>query len=148
MEIDNIKNIEEKIKKIKLLNIMSRHAITTTPYTPIVDVAHLLMRFKVSGVPVVDNDKKMIGIVTATDLFDVMQDIVNTLDIKDKKQGDYPLFVKDIMTREVYSLDEESSLYEALRLMCKENIHTLPVTSGGKLCGIVGRRDVLFSFYG
>ncbi len=147
MGIANINEMEKKLHRIKVADIMSRFAITTLPKTDIVELAHLLMRFKISGVPVLDTHKKMIGIVTATDLFDIMKDIVKKIDKKEEDEDNRSVLVEDIMIKNVFSVTEDTSLFEVLQLMSSKNIHTLPVVLGTEIVGIIGRRDVINSFY-
>ena len=68
MKIEKINEINKKLHRVKVADIMSRFAITTSPETDVTDLAHLLMRFKISGVPVVGKNKEIVGIVTATAL--------------------------------------------------------------------------------
>lgn len=49
--------------------VMSRKVITVTPATPIVDAAQLMLEHKVSGLPVVDAESRLVGILTESDVF-------------------------------------------------------------------------------
>ena len=51
--------------------------------------------------------------------------------------------VKEVMTQPVVSITEGQSLYEAAKIMSEKNIHTLPVCRGGKMVGVIGRRDII-----
>jgi len=147
MGIENLVEINKKLRKIKVADIMSRFAITTSPETSIMDLAHLLMRFKISGVPVVSQNKIIVGIVTATDLFDIMNDMVFKLENGQVQENGKVLYVKDIMVKNVFSVTNETPLFDALKLMIDKNIYTLPVVSDNEITGIIGRRDVINSFY-
>ncbi|MBU0468165.1 MAG: CBS domain-containing protein [Candidatus Omnitrophica bacterium] len=147
MDIENLKEINTTLNMIKVKDIMSRFAITTTRETSVTDLAHLLMRFKISGVPVVNSNKEIIGIVTATDLFEVMRNIIEKIKDESEQRVGEKVFVKDIMTTKVFFASKDASLFEALKLMCDKNIHTLPVVSGKEIIGVIGRRDVINAFY-
>ena len=97
MNIKNLQNINSVLKTRKVKDIMSRFAITTTSQTPVTDLAHLLLRFKISGVPVVNNNKEIIGIVTATHLFNIMKQIIGKLENAKEEYKSQKLFVEDIM---------------------------------------------------
>ncbi|HBG60443.1 MAG: hypothetical protein A2306_11355 [Omnitrophica WOR_2 bacterium RIFOXYB2_FULL_38_16] len=148
MNIKNLQNINSVLKTRKVKDIMSRFAITTTSQTPVTDLAHLLLRFKISGVPVVNNNKEIIGIVTATHLFNIMKQIIGKLENAKEEYKSQKLFVEDIMIKNVFSVGEDDLLLDVINLMCKNNIYTLPVVSGKEIVGIIGRRDVLNVFYG
>lgn len=147
MGIENIDEIDKRLHKIKVMDIMSRFAITTRQDTAIIELAHLLMRFKISGVPVISDNNEIIGIVTATDLFRIMKDIVWKIENEPEQKEGEILFVKDIMIKNVFSVTEDTSLFEVLKLMCDKNIHTLPVISGKEIVGVIGRRDIINTFY-
>ena len=69
----NIEQLEEKLKSIKAQDVMSKFAITIKDSQTVTELAHLMMRFKISGVPVVSKNGEICGIVTATNLFDLMR---------------------------------------------------------------------------
>ena len=66
------KSLEDKLKAIKAIDLMSRFAITVQEDETVTSLAHLMMRFKISGAPVVSKGGEICGIVTATDLFNLM----------------------------------------------------------------------------
>lgn len=141
-------SLEKQLKSIKVSKIMSKFAITATELTVITDVAHLMLRFKISGVPIKDEYEEVIGVVTATDLFDLIgrtnQEIGQNEDLTDYSQ----MPVKEVMTTDVFTIDEQMSLYDVIVTMRDRKIHTLPVLSDeGVLIGVVGRRDVINAYY-
>ena len=148
MAID-IKKVEERLKAVKAKDIMSRFAITIKDHETVTNLAHLMMRFKISGVPVVTKNGEICGIVTATDLFNLMKNVV-------KKMGEginvenYPdMQVSGLMIKDVVTITEETTLYDIMKIMCERNIHTLPVMvlSKKEIIGVIGRRDILNAFY-
>ena len=148
MKLDNIKDLEVKLNAIKAVDIMSRFAITTKEGATISNLAHLLMRFKISGVPVVNENKEIIGIITATDLFRILEKVKECIKADSPNEFSGTIFVKDIMTKDVSTILENASLFDVIDLMCQKNIHTLPVLNAGKdIVGIIGRRDVINAFY-
>ena len=75
----DMKKVEARLKAVKAKEIMSRFAITIKENETVTNLAHLMMRFKISGVPVVSKNDEICGIVTATDLFSLMKDIVKSI---------------------------------------------------------------------
>lgn len=150
--MDGQKNeaLDVKLKRIKAIDIMSRYAITITEDASITDIAHLMMRFKISGVPVLSKDKSIIGIITATDLFNLMGKIVMDIEKKAGFTDYYKMPVQSLMTRDVVLITPETTLYEIMKIMCERNIHTLPVVvlSKQEIVGVIGRRDVINACYG
>ena len=150
--MDGQKNetLETKLKRIKAVDIMSRYAITTTEETTITDIAHLMMRFKISGVPVLSKEKEIVGVITATDLFRLMGKIVAEIEQKAGFADYYKMPVKSFMTVNVVSITPETTLYEIMKIMWERNIHTLPVVvlSKQEIVGVIGRRDVINACYG
>ena len=149
MNNNNVKKSEEKLRNIKAKDLMSRFAITIREDETITTLAHLMMRFKISGVPVCTKNGDICGIVTATDLFNFMKKMVQQME-KGEDAGDYAkMKVTDLMTEGVVTITEETSLYEMMKIMCERNIHTLPVMVVSKkdIIGVIGRRDILNAFY-
>ena len=145
----DMKKVEARLKAVKAKEIMSRFAITIKENETVTNLAHLMMRFKISGVPVVSKNDEICGIVTATDLFSLMKDIVKSMN-DGKNLENYPdTQVSSLMAKDVVTITEETTLYEIMQIMCTKNIHTLPVMviSKKEIIGVIGRRDILNAFY-
>lgn len=130
---------------------MTEHVFTVQQDMQLRDLAHLMLRNRISGVPVVDDKEKVLGVVTATDLFRVLAQHV-----RDKQFGGYEaifngesITVGSIMVRDVVTFTPETPIEELIRTSIDKNIHLFPILVKGKLVGIVGKRDILnagFSF--
>jgi len=135
---------------IKAKDIMSEHVIVIYDDMLISQVAHLMLRDRVSAFPVVNKASGLVGIITITDLFKIMIELSHGQDInafykhlpriKEMKAG-------EVMSKAVYSIDPETSLYEIIERLLEKNIHTFPVMEDGKMVGIVGRHDILNAVY-
>lgn len=141
--------LELRLKSIKAKDLMTKFAITASEEETAEDLANLFMRFKISGVPVLDDRERIKGVVTATDLFRHMEKIVALVDDgKDVSKEHVSIPLGRIMSQPVKMVTEETSLYEMIKLMCDKDIHTLPVVRDGThMVGVVGRRDVISAFY-
>ena len=146
----NLKDIEQKLKSIKAKDLMSRFAITIRENETVMNLAHLMMRFKISGVPVLDKNGEICGMVTATDLFNLMRMIIKDIDGQKDLGSYHEKKVSDLMTKYVVTISEETTLFEIMRIMCDRNLHTLPVMMISKkdIVGVIGRRDIINAFYG
>ena len=107
-------------------DIMTREVITVSPELSVKELAMLLIKNQISGVPVADRDGKIIGLVSEADLI-----------AKKGKQ------VQAIMSQQVFSVAEETSIEEIARLMTTQRIKRVPVMNAGKLVGIVSRADIV-----
>jgi predicted transcriptional regulator len=103
--------------------------MTTVLSMSVQEVAQLLSRKSISGVPVIDKDAKIIGIVTEADIIG-----------KVNREG---LRVADIMSREIIAVDEETRVGEIAMLLTERKIKRVPVMQNGKLVGIVCRADIV-----
>jgi CBS domain-containing protein len=110
-------------------DIMTRNVYTTSAEASVQEVAQLLSRKNISGVPVIDKDGKMIGIVTEAD-------IIGKVD----REG---LRAADIMSPEIIAVDEETRVGEIAMLLTEHRIKRVPVVRNGKLVGIVCRADIV-----
>lgn len=146
---DKNQKLYEKLKTLKAIDIMSKFAITTKEETTIADLAHLMMRFRISGVPVLSSGGKICGIATATDLFNLMKKITDAVDRGENAEDYYDMKIDEIMSKEIVTITKETTLLEIMKIMVTKNIHTLPVmvTSGDEIIGIIGRRDILNACY-
>lgn len=145
---------------LKARDIMTKDVATVTPGTTVEDLARLLMERNISGAPVVDDDGKLLGIVTEHDLIKkerrlhiptVVQifDAFIYLESSKRFEEDIKTMVagkvEAIYTRDVVTVGEDATLTEIATLMTDKDIHLIPVVTGGKLAGIVGKKDILRS---
>jgi len=144
--------------QILVKDIMTRQVVSVTTDTPVRDIARLLNDYKISGVPVVDNDK-VIGIVTEEDLImrDAIIDAPHFLSLFDsvfyfgnkkefEKELTHVLATKasELMTNRVLTIAEDASVAELATLMMKKEVNPVPVIGAdGKLAGIVSRADII-----
>ena len=110
-------------------DIMTRKVYTISPEASVQEVAQLLSRKSISGVPVSDKEGRIIGIVTEAD-------IIGKVD----REG---LRVADIMSHEIIAVDEETPVGEIAMLLTERKIKRVPVMQHGKLVGIVCRADIV-----
>lgn len=134
-------------------DIMSTDVITVSPEATLKDVGEILKTKRVSGLPVVDAEGNVVGIVTLTDMLRMLDQIYHWKEIErrvpelklsdmfEKEKVDSK--VKNIMTKEVLVLDENEPVDGVMRMMFNRKVHTIPVTRNGKLVGIVGKRDLV-----
>ncbi|MBI4309912.1 MAG: CBS domain-containing protein [Candidatus Omnitrophica bacterium] len=145
----NMKKIEQRLRNIQAKEIMSRFVITIKDNETVMSLAHLMMRFKISGAPVMDKNGGICGIVTATDLFNLMRDFIKNVERGTDMSNYADMEINMLMTKDVVTITEETSLYEIMQIMCERNIHTLPVMTASKseMTGVIGRRDIINAFY-
>jgi CBS domain-containing protein len=141
----------------KASEIMSKDVITIKPDATVEDLARLLMEHKFSGVPVVDDEKNLVGIVTENDLISQnkrlhIPTIIRLFDAyimlgSDRMEGEIKRMaattVGEICTREVVSIEEHTTVEDIATIMSEKNIHLLPVLRDGAVVGIVGKADVV-----
>ncbi len=142
-----IKALSDRLEGIKARDIMTEEVITTTEDTPLSDIADLIIKKRVSGLPVVRRKNEVVGIITATDLFFLIQIIRAGAFVGDGSEIMLNPTVKFVMSQNLLTVNAETSLNEILQIMKEKNVHTIPVFKGKKLIGIIGRRDVFKTFY-
>jgi CBS domain-containing protein len=132
---------------------MTTDVITISPETTLKEVGEILKRNRVSGLPVVDKDGAVVGVITLTDMLRILDQIyhwkeierrvpeIKLSDMFEKEKAEAK--VKSIMTKEVLVLDESAPIEEVMRLMFDRKVHTIPVTRNGKLIGVIGKRDLI-----
>ncbi len=141
---------------MKVNQIMTQPVITISEDTPLREVARLMLQHRIGGLPVVDKEGKVTGIVTESDftarercvpfsLFRAPQ-LFGTWLGKDAeelyaKAGDIP--AREVMSTNLVTVGDNDSIERVLELILKHDINRIPVISEGKLAGIVARRDLL-----
>ena len=113
-------------------DIMTTDVVTVSPESTIDEAVSLLLDHQVSGLPVVDEQRRLLGVISEIDIIDLVYETA----IEVSK-------VCDHMTREVRALDGDASLDDAASIFCAQAIRRIPVTQAGKLIGVVSRRDLI-----
>lgn len=140
--------------------IMTKEVITVGPEEKVEKAARLLVDHKISGIPVVDNDRHVLGIVTEKDLmvkaselklpfyitlFDSIIFLDNPIRFNNNLKKYTASQIKDAMTEKVTVVDENTPVTEVVELMQNKRINRIPVVRHDKLVGIITRNDVLKS---
>ena len=121
------------LQKLFVKDAMTNRVTTTTPSSLISEVAEMMAKNGIKGVPVLDDNGGLIGIVTVTDILKIHPDQRATV------------MVSAVMTKELITAFAEESLYSAFDRMTGNQIGRLPVVERGggmKLIGIISREDV------
>jgi len=143
---------------MKARDIMTSDVITVTADTSIDKIARILHDHRISGVPVIDEEHKVIGIVTEGDLImklakpetpphiEILGGIIylkriTEIDAELKKIT--AVTARDIMTEKVVTVNEDCPVEDVASLMVNRKVNRLPVVKKGKIVGIVSRADLI-----
>ncbi len=107
-------------------DIMTKKVITVDAETPVQELAQRLLQKAVSGMPVVDNRGKILGVVSEADLL--------------AKKG---RLARDIMSEKIFTVGENASVEDIAALMTAEKIKRVLVVGEKELAGIVSRADIV-----
>ena len=124
--------------------IMNPYLITVSPYDTLAQAYELLVKNKIRRLPVVDNNKKLIGILTLKDVLEAKpSDIKHTLYIDDIYKHLSGLTVVVAMTSKPITIYQTSTVGNAAELMLEHKIGGLPVLDAGDgLAGLITESDI------
>ena len=143
---------------LKAKDLMTREVLTVHVDTEIVNAAKLMLDKHLSGLPVVDDEGRLKGIICQSDLmaqqrkiplpsFFILLDspipLTSQKNIEAELKKMAAIKVSEAMTPDPVTVDPETSVEDIATLMVKHNIHTLPVLERGWLVGIIGKEDIL-----
>jgi len=139
-------------------DIMTKNVIAVTPDTTVERLAKLMTEHKISGMPVLDENGKLVGIVTENDLisrnkrlhiptvmtiFDAIIYLERPKKLEEEMRKMMGTSVSDICTKRVITIKEDTPLIEIATIMSEKKVHLLPVMRGEELVGIVGKADLV-----
>lgn len=139
-------------------DIMTKEVITVPLKMPVKELADLLWKNRISGAPVVDDEGKLVSVVTESDLIDQTKkihvpkmisilDSVLFLEKPSRMEEDIKKMtgatVRDIKAKELITVNEDTPLDEIATIMAEKRIHTLPVVSDSRLVGVIGKSDII-----
>ena len=118
---------------LKAKDIMTRDVISVKKKTPIYEAVELVVKQNISGMPVVEDDMTLVGILSGKDMIALFYD----------KGEEENKTVNDFMTQPAVFFDEDESLLDVCDFLMKNIFRRVPITSKGKLIGIVSIKNVL-----
>lgn len=124
---------------------MSRPVISVAPETPIHDALALFKKEHIRRTPVIKNGK-LVGIISETDLLNASPSPVSSLSIWEMNYLLSKVTVKQVMTQKVMTIDEDTPIEEAARIMADNKIGGLPVMRSGKVVGIITETNLFRIF--
>lgn len=125
---------------------MSKPVITVGPDMPIMDVLNLMKTRNIRRTPVVDKNQKLIGIVSDKDLLNAAPSDATSLSIWELNHLISRILVKDVMTKKVLTVAEDTPIEEAAYLMAENKIGGLPVMRKDELVGLITETDLFKIF--
>lgn len=118
---------------LPLKSIMTRDVISVTAQTPIFEALDLLSKNRISGLPVINEENEVVGILSEKDVLKLLLD----------KRLDGKKLVGDYMSRDVVSFSEEDSAVDVCKFFMHSYVRRVPIVHDGKLVGIVSRHDIV-----
>jgi CBS domain-containing protein len=122
-----------EILQAHIRTLMHGQVITVAAETPLLDVAREIAAHGIGAVPVVDDEQRLLGLVSTSDLVGLLQD----------GQGLEGKTARDAMSAEPPAIDEFATAEEAIEVLRNALIRHLPVTREGRLVGLVTASDLI-----
>ncbi|HSJ50266.1 MAG TPA: CBS domain-containing protein [Actinomycetota bacterium] len=136
-------------------DVMTRAIVSVNAFTPFKDIVRLMQEYRVSAVPVVDEDDRVMGLVSEGDLI-LKEDpdlegeprLLEGVHRRHDRSKAAGLIASELMSAPVVTVGPDASLAEAARLMHQRTVKRLPVVDpeNGAILGIVSRTDLLKVF--
>lgn len=138
---------------MRVLELMHTHVVTVQPDDTLRDAVDKMDLYQVSGLPVVDDEGHLLGVITEHDIIRELLPHPGESQSEESYRADWNdlptraarvrgMKVQQAMTRNVISVDENAEVLEAASIMLQKKIKCLPVTANGKLVGIISRIDI------
>ncbi|MHC4394026.1 MAG: CBS domain-containing protein [Planctomycetota bacterium] len=118
---------------LKAKDIMTEDVISVKRKTSIYEALELFLKNNITGIPVIRDDMTLIGILSEKDV----------LKLFDGSEENENKTVNDFMSQPAIHFDEEESFQDVYECLAENYFRRVPVTSGGKLIGIISRRDIV-----
>jgi CBS domain-containing protein len=139
-------------------DVMTKDVITVHENETVKEVAKILTKHGISGLPVVDGEEEMVGVITEQDLIVrnkklhfpeyiyLLDSIIYLESLRDFEEEFKKMVgtkVGEVMTRDIISVDKENPIEEIATLMVEKGINRVPVLDSGELVGIISRADIV-----
>ena len=123
------------------LSVMTTDVISVNRETFVEEAIEIMVENNVTGLPVVDDENRLVGIISEKDVLKFLSDIDRLMLVKDFK--DSSAKVEDFMTEKVISFDVNEDLIAICECLVQNHFRRIPILSEGKLAGIISRKDVI-----
>jgi len=127
--------MQSGVAMYQVKDAMNGRVFSIGPEATVEEAIRLLLERNISGAPVIDERGKLCGIITQFQLLEVLYDP----HVKEAK-------VREHMTRDVFTIEEDALLGTAANLLIVHRIRRIPVVRNGMVVGILSRRDLLRYF--
>ena len=114
-------------------DVMTRQVICIRKDTPVFEAIKLMVQNNITGIPVVEDDMTLVGMLSEQDVLRLFHSY------EDEKDGT----VSDFMTQPVVHFEEHEPLLDVCYCLRDNSIRRVPVTSNGKVVGVISRSDIL-----
>jgi CBS domain-containing protein len=119
---------------------MARTLVTVKPETDVLDAIHELITHRIAGLPVVDDEGNLVGMLSELDCMKVA--------LNAGYHGNWGGPVRDFMSDGIKTVDAEMSIIDLAQLFITSRFRRFPVMLGNRLVGQISRRDVLRALEG
>ena len=145
---------------MKVKDVMTSPVISIEPETPVLQAVRIMLQRRISGLPVIDKDGRLAGMVTEGDFLRRaetgterrrprwLEYLVGPGRLADEYTHFHGRKVSEIMTADPVTVTEETSLEEVVKLMEKRQIKRLPVVRGEEVVGIISRANLVHALAG
>jgi acetoin utilization protein AcuB len=130
------------LKQHKVRDWMTANPITISPRTTLPEAHQIMKEKRIRRLPVVDENGRLVGIVTLGDVREASPSDATSLSIFELNYILARLTVDKIMTRKVITVTPDTPIYETARLMLEHKIGGLPVVEDGRVVGIITESDI------
>ena len=122
-------------KSVLVKDYMARTIVTFKPDTDVLEAIHVLVKNRIAGAPVVDDEGNLIGMLSEYDCMKVALDA--------GYHGNWGGPVRDFMNVGAQTVDADMSIVDLAQVFIKKKLRRFPVMQGTHLVGQISRRDVL-----
>ncbi len=119
-------------------DLMTTDVVAVAPTTSVRDAARMMFRYRVSGLPVVDPDDHVLGIITEGDFL--------AMEVERAEKGTAPETVEEVMSHSVLTVEPGLEVIEAARFMNTNDVKRVLVVEDNRMVGIISRFDIVAGF--
>jgi CBS domain-containing protein len=140
---------------MKAADVMTLGAATVRPGDSVARAAQMMLQYGVSGLPVVDDDGRIVGMITERDFLRRAElgterkrprwaeFLFGTAELADDYVRSHARTVEEVMTRDVVTVEADTPLSKVVDIMERRDFKRLPVLRDGRLAGIISRANLL-----